>query len=100
MTGHGETERTRGRIMLCQEGRFRLASTDGRSTLFILSRKAPLEPQDLESLARRMAPVEVRHEPAPGLNARLAHDITEIDEHALLQAAPAAGKRTVTEARL
>jgi len=65
-----------GVIRVCQEGRFRLYMADGRSELFILSRRAPLEPQDLEELARRKAPVTVRCEDAPGRAARLAEDVT------------------------
>lgn len=65
-----------GVIRVCQEGRFRLYTADGRSELFVLSHSAPVEPQDLEDLVRRKALVTVRFEEAPGRVAQLAEDIT------------------------
>ncbi len=64
-----------GKVVVVQEGRFRLISDDGRAHLFLLTHDAPLEAQDLLDLARRQARVCVDYAGAPGLVARLARDI-------------------------
>jgi hypothetical protein len=65
-----------GVITLAQEGRFRLATADGRSQLFILSHDAPMEPQDLPRLAAMGLRVVVHYSEAADRIAGLAHDIT------------------------
>ena len=66
---------TRGVIVLAQESRFRLVDSNGRGELYLLSRKAAIEPQDLPRLQRDRTPVIVSHRAAPCLVARLADDI-------------------------
>ncbi len=65
-----------GIINVVQEGRFRLAASDGRSALFQLSSDASLEPQDLDSLAIGALPVRVTYSEMRNRGAALAHDIT------------------------
>jgi hypothetical protein len=69
-----------GRVSLVQESRFQLVEDDGRSTLFILSHAAPIEPQDLPALQRRAARIAVRCDPAPGKIACVAHSIRLLDQ--------------------
>lgn len=64
-----------GKVVVVQEGRFRLIDDDGRAHLFLLAHNAPFEAPDLLDLARRQARVRVLHTGAPGLIARLARDI-------------------------
>jgi hypothetical protein len=65
-----------GIINVVQEGRFRLAASNGRSALFQLSPEAPLEPQDLGPLASGAVPVRVTYSEMRDRGAALAHDIT------------------------
>jgi hypothetical protein len=65
-----------GTITVAQEGRFRINSDDGRSTLFVLAHDAPLEPQDLPPLVARNARLTVHYSAAQGVVAALAHDLT------------------------
>lgn len=67
-----------GRIILVQEGRFRLLLDDGRARLFTLGVGAALEPQDLIGLQRRQARVSIRTHAAAGLLSEVADRITEI----------------------
>ncbi|MBM9593389.1 hypothetical protein [Roseitranquillus sediminis] len=46
-----------GYITVVQESRFRLSTLDGRSILFLLDRRASIEPQDLPAL---LSPRRVR----------------------------------------
>jgi hypothetical protein len=68
-----------GRVSLVQEGRFQLVEDDGRSTLFILSHGATIEPQDLPALQRDASRVSVRCDAAPGKIAEVAHAIRILD---------------------
>ena len=65
-----------GIITVVQEGRFRLVADDGKSTLFVLSHKAALEPQDLTGLQNAQKRVTVHYRQDSGRIAGLAHDIT------------------------
>ena len=67
-----------GRITVVQESRFRLSRDDGTSDLFLLSARAPLEPQDLEALAASSARVAVRYERARDRIAQLVLDVTPL----------------------
>ena len=69
----------RGRVIGVQEGRFRLATDDGRVMPFVLSHKAGAEPQDLLPLAARTAWVRVSYSESPHLIADIAHRV-EIEE--------------------
>lgn len=62
-----------GKIVLAQEGRFRLVTPNGQSKLFVLAVDAPQEPQDLNSLVG--ASVRIAYSRLPGRIAGLAHRI-------------------------
>lgn len=64
-----------GIIVLAQESRFRLVDDEGRGRMFILSRKAGVEPQDLPHLQRGQTRVRVVYDDAPNLVAALAREI-------------------------
>jgi hypothetical protein len=66
---------TVGIITVVQEGRFRLASEDGRSLLLTLAAAAPHEPQDVQALQAEGVRVGVVHEDAPGRASGVAHEI-------------------------
>lgn len=67
-----------GKVIVVQEGRFRLLSEDGRGLLFLLHHGAPIEAQDLPALKQRR--VRVRYEDGKGLIAGIARDIAVLDE--------------------
>jgi hypothetical protein len=69
----------RGRVIAVQEGRFRLATDDGRVLPFVLSHKASAEPQDLPPLAARPVRVLISYSESPHLIADIAHRV-EIEE--------------------
>ncbi|MBK4736556.1 hypothetical protein [Noviherbaspirillum pedocola] len=69
-----------GVITLVQEHRFHLTGEDGSHRLFILAHNAPLEWRDLESFERSGSHVRVRYDAAPGMIARTAHDVVEIEQ--------------------
>jgi hypothetical protein len=64
-----------GVIVVVQEGRFRLIGDDGRPRHFVLSHRAPLEPQDLPPLQRAQSRVTVRYRESDRLIAGIVHDI-------------------------
>lgn len=64
-----------GVVVLAQETRFRLVDETGRAQMFLLSRDAPIEPEDLQDLQRRQARVTVRFNEPEDLIARVAHDL-------------------------
>jgi hypothetical protein len=68
-----------GRVSLVQESRFQLVGDDGRSTLFVLSHAASIEPQDLPALQRDSTRIAVRCDAAPGKVAQVAHAIRILD---------------------
>jgi hypothetical protein len=63
-----------GIVTVVQEGRFRLATDDGRSVLFTLDHRAQIEPQDLPDLIGR-ARVDVTYTTTSGRKALIAHDL-------------------------
>jgi hypothetical protein len=67
-----------GRIVVVQEGRFRLQSEDGCGLLFLLHHGAALEPQDLPTLKHRR--VRIRYEEGKGLIAGIARDLVLLEE--------------------
>ena len=69
----------RGRVIAVQEGRFQLATDDDRVMLFVLSRKAAAEPQDLPPLVARTARVRVSYTESRRLIAHVAQCV-EIEE--------------------
>jgi len=62
-----------GRVLLVQEGRFRLLQDDGRALVLVLGTHAAIEPQDLPALLNRR--VRVSWTQAPGLMAGEARDV-------------------------
>jgi hypothetical protein len=71
-----------GVIIVVQESRFRVIGDDGIPCQFVLSHKAPLEPQDLPPLQRAQAHVRVRYAPSRSLIAGVAHDLVVLDRPA------------------
>jgi hypothetical protein len=83
LSRHGAFQRTTkerlvqhlsGIITVVQEGRFRLATDNGRSVLFSLDHRAPIEPQDLPSLLGR-GRVHVAYTTPVGRKGMTAHDV-------------------------
>ena len=62
----------RGRITVAQELRFQLVDDQGRTLLFAISHAAPIEPQDLQRLARGATPVQVHYTETDTLNGHAA----------------------------
>jgi hypothetical protein len=69
-----------GVVTITQEGRFQLTDEAGVSHLFILSYRAPLEPDQLLPLQHRQARVEVSYEDADNLIGNVALEVVELDE--------------------
>jgi len=68
-------QRVTGIITVVQESRFRMIGDDGSPRHFVLSHRAPLEPQDLPPLQRDQSRVAVHFTPSDHLIAGVAHDI-------------------------
>jgi hypothetical protein len=68
---------TIGRIILAQEGRFKLVTAEGQTKLFILAHDAPQEPQELVSLVGAQE-VAVEFSSVPRKIADLAHRIARV----------------------
>ena len=69
----------RGVVNAAQEGRFRLVADDGRVLLFVLSRNAAAEPQDLSRLQAERARIRVDYDDGGHLIAAVARRI-DIEE--------------------
>ena len=67
-----------GRVLLVQEGRFMLETDDGDHHLFILSHKAPLEPQQLPPLQHSQSRVRVSYARVPEVIAYTAHTVERL----------------------
>jgi hypothetical protein len=67
----------RGRITSAQEGRFMVASPDGRQRLMTLAPGAGIEAHDLPGLIRAGRPVTVHYTLAEGRHTGIAHRIEE-----------------------
>lgn len=67
-----------GVISAVQEGRFHLRTPEGRTRMFVLSHKAPVEPQDLPALYRAGTPVVVSYGPAEDVIADAAYDVAPL----------------------
>jgi hypothetical protein len=78
-------ETREGVITLVQEHRFHLVGDDGSNRLFILAHNAPLEWRDLEHFERAGSHVRVCFDAAPGLIARTAHDVVELNSPSPIQ---------------
>jgi hypothetical protein len=68
-------QRIEGIVTVAQEGRFLLTEDDGRTHLFILSHRAPLEPAQLPPLQHGQARVQVTFREDDNLIARVAHSV-------------------------
>jgi len=69
-----------GRITVVQEQRFRLTSDDGRSFLFILDRKSPVQLPAVRCLKESDIPVRVEYSGEPNTGSGIAHTVRPIDE--------------------
>ncbi len=63
-----------GIVTVIQEGRFRVATDDGRSVLFTLAHGSPIEPQDLQRFLAH-GRVRVSCSAASGRNVLVAHGV-------------------------
>lgn len=70
----------RGVVTITQEGRFQLTDDAGVSHLFILSYRAPVEPDQLPALQHTQARVEVSFQEADNVIGKLARKIVALDE--------------------
>jgi hypothetical protein len=68
-----------GIVTIVQEGRFQLTDTDGISHMFLLSYKAPLEPEQLAPLQKHQAKVRVDFAPAENVVGLLAVAVARLD---------------------
>lgn len=68
-----------GHILLVQEDRFVLEHEDGHKQLFVLSHRAPLDPEDLRSFARAGRRVAVEYEAPTDMIAGIAEQIGPAD---------------------
>jgi hypothetical protein len=68
-----------GTVTIVQESRFQLTDPDGVSHNFLLSWKAPAEPQQLAALQQEQARVQVKYTSAHNIIGLLATDITRLD---------------------
>ncbi len=64
-----------GIITVAQENRFQLALDHGGTRLFVVSRHAPIDPQQLDALQRSQERVVVRYRAAAGVLADEAEAI-------------------------
>jgi hypothetical protein len=62
----------RGFVNAVQEGRFQLATDDGRFLGFVLHHRASVEPQDLPALQRSRARIQVEYRDSGHLIAGIA----------------------------
>jgi len=67
-----------GTVLLVQEGRFMVQTSEGETHLFVLSHRAPLEPQQLPPLQHAHARVRVTYDDAPHVIALTAHAIERV----------------------
>jgi hypothetical protein len=67
-----------GTVLLVQESRFMVESDQGEAHLFILSHRAPLEPQQLPPLQHQQARVRVSYDEAPHVIGYTAHAVDVI----------------------
>ena len=70
----------RGVVTITQEGRFQLTDDAGVSHLFILSFRAPAEPDQLTALQQRQARVEVSYQEVDNVIGKLARKIVALGE--------------------
>ncbi len=71
----GKLKEVKGHIVLIQEERFRLASSEGSSFLFDLAHGAPISMRDLAEWARAKQELVVEYEGEPELESGVARDI-------------------------
>lgn len=67
-----------GVITVAQENRFQLAVDGGGTRLFVLSHRAPIDPDQLAALRNAQARVAVTFRPIEGLIAEEARGLAEI----------------------
>jgi len=70
-----------GRITVVQEQRFRLTTDDGRSFLFILDRKSPIQLSALYRLRESHTPVRIEYSGEPNTGSGIAHVVQPIDDN-------------------
>jgi hypothetical protein len=69
-----------GRITVIQEERFRLVTSDGRSFLFTLDRKSPVQFPTIRLLQKSNTLVRVEYSGEPNTYSGIAHMIEPLDQ--------------------
>jgi len=69
-----------GRITVVQEERFRLTTEDGRSFLFVLDRKSPVQIPAVRRLQKSRTPVRVEYSGEPNTRCGIAHLVQPVNE--------------------
>jgi hypothetical protein len=69
-----------GRITVIQEQRFRLATSDGRSFLFTLDRKSPVQLPEVRLLQKFRTPVRVEYSGEPNTACGIAHIVQPLEQ--------------------
>jgi hypothetical protein len=72
-------QNAQGIVTVVQEGRFSLATPDGRSLRFALSSKAKPGALDLAALRDRMTPVRVGYKTDASRSDLVAHEVRELE---------------------
>ncbi len=70
-----DPRRAQGTLLLIQETRFGLLTSDGRGLFFALSPSARSPPGQLQAWYRARVPIVVDYEGEPGLESAVAHAI-------------------------
>ena len=73
-----------GRITVIQEQRFRLDTNDGRSYLFTLDRKSPVQVPTVRLLQKSRIPVRVEYSGEPNTGSGIAHIVQPLEEQSRL----------------
>ena len=69
-----------GWITMIQEGRFRLGTGDGRSFLFTLDRKSPVQLSTVRLLQKSHIPVSVEYSGEPNTASGVAHIVQPLEQ--------------------
>jgi hypothetical protein len=75
-----QTRYLAGHITVVQEERFRLTTADGRSFLFVLDRKSPVQIAAVRRLQKAHTPVRVEYSGEPNTGSGIAQLVEPVNE--------------------
>ena len=75
-----QTRYLAGHITVVQEERFRLTTEDGRSFLFVLDRKSPVQIAAVRRLQKAHTPVRVEYSGEPNTGSGIAQLVEPVNE--------------------